>query len=91
VGVRPSAGGREEHTHRTNKLVTNKVHTQLIDPIGIVIFGSCTTDAHRFNDSTPVDDDDDDDDVYLNKLQPKVLQNLWSEYMNNADQPIWHE
>jgi hypothetical protein len=24
------------------------------------------------------DDDDDDDDVYLNKLQPKVLQNLFS-------------
>jgi hypothetical protein len=30
----------------------------------------------------------DDDDFYLNKLQREVLQNLWSEYMNNADQPI---
>jgi hypothetical protein len=33
----------------------------------------------------------DDDDVYLNKLQREVLQNLWSEYMNNADQAIWHK
>jgi hypothetical protein len=38
-----------------------------------------------------LDDDDDDDDVYLKKLQQKVLQNLWSEYMNNADQPIWYK
>jgi hypothetical protein len=33
----------------------------------------------------------DDDDVYLNKLQRKVLQNLWSEYMNNVDQPIYYK
>jgi hypothetical protein len=31
----------------------------------------------------------DDDDVYLNKLQQNVLQNLWSEYMNNVDKPTW--
>jgi hypothetical protein len=40
-------------------------------------------------DLTPIPDDNDD--VYLNKLQRKVSQNLWSEYMNNADQPIWHK
>jgi hypothetical protein len=34
---------------------------------------------------------DDDDDVYINKLQREVLQNLWSEYTNNIDQPIWHK
>jgi hypothetical protein len=32
-----------------------------------------------------------DDDVYINKLQREVLQNLWSEYTNNIDQPIWHK
>jgi hypothetical protein len=36
-------------------------------------------------------DDDDDDDVYLDILQRELLQNLWSEYMNNAAQPIWNK
>jgi hypothetical protein len=32
-------------------------------------------------------DDSDGDDVYL-KLQREVFQKLWSEHMNNAEQPI---
>jgi hypothetical protein len=31
-------------------------------------------------------DDDDDDDVFLNKLQRKVLQNLWSRRPINMTQ-----
>jgi hypothetical protein len=51
--------------------------------------------------SPPDDDDDDIDDDYDDendddsnvklKSQRKVSKNLWSEYINNADQPIWHK
>jgi hypothetical protein len=48
---------------------------------------------HDDDDNNNDDDDDDldDDNVFLNKLHRMVLQNLRSESMNNADQPIWHK
>ncbi len=32
--------------------------------------------------------DDDNDNVYFIKLRQEVLQNLWSEHTNNADQLV---
>jgi hypothetical protein len=62
---------------------------------------------HDDDDDDDDDDDNDDDDYdyddynhddynhdndnYLNKLQREVLQNLWSDYTNNADQPTRHK
>jgi hypothetical protein len=47
-----------------------------------------STILSKESNSKKIYHDDDNDEVYIYKLQREVLSNLWSEHMNNVDQPI---
>jgi hypothetical protein len=70
-----SSMGREEHTNRTKTLVTEHVNTQQIEAMGIVVFGSYTSDPDKFNDSTPTKNQAERGKFFINPTIPPI--NHW--------------
>ena len=64
--------GSADVTHKTNMAMKKIVNTQLIEPIGIVVFGLFTTDAHRFRDSIPTKNQPANGRTDINPSMPPI-------------------